>query len=273
MDDAPLRLCGENVALASRGAKASSNGDFKHPLHKLAHINDGKYGNSKSWIAARNTGWVQIELPKAVSIERIEWARDPEGKYSDRLAVEYRIEVAMKVGEWTTVASSTGRKPFGEGGVAGPRYKFSGLPEAEAKRGRKLLASLKETEKQLETLKASSKVYAGTFSQPGPTHRLYRGDPETKREEVGPNWIGHGHPVPPDVVQYSLLLCRFRRCKGSRVDGPIRLTGQGCCYFPPADAFLKLIELRVESAHFLRGFSERDHRICCTRLMGMKSLA
>ena len=189
IDELEIFSSGENVALASRGAKASSNGDFKHPLHKLAHINDGKYGNAKSWIAARNTGWVQIELPKTVSIDRIEWARDREGKYSDRLAVEYRIEVAMKVGEWTTVASSTGRKPFGEGGAAGPRYKFSGLPEAEAKRGRKLLASLKETEKQLETLKDSSKVYAGTFSQPGPTHRLYRGDPEAKREEVGPNAI------------------------------------------------------------------------------------
>ncbi|MDC0219132.1 DUF1549 domain-containing protein, partial [Verrucomicrobia bacterium] len=53
----------KNLALANKGSKASSDGDFKHPLHKLAHINDGQYGNAKSWIAANNTGWVQIELP------------------------------------------------------------------------------------------------------------------------------------------------------------------------------------------------------------------
>ncbi|HCU87784.1 MAG TPA: hypothetical protein DGP39_09660, partial [Verrucomicrobiales bacterium] len=69
----------ENLALASKGAKASSNGDFKHPLHKLAHINDGQYGNAKSWIAAQSTGWVQIELPKTARIDRIEWARDRPG--------------------------------------------------------------------------------------------------------------------------------------------------------------------------------------------------
>ena len=45
----------ENLALANKGAKASSGGDFKHALHKLTHINDGQYGNAKSWIAAGNT--------------------------------------------------------------------------------------------------------------------------------------------------------------------------------------------------------------------------
>ena len=42
----------ENVALASTGALASSSGDYSHPLHKLAHINDGRYGN-----AGLDCGW------------------------------------------------------------------------------------------------------------------------------------------------------------------------------------------------------------------------
>ena len=87
----------KNLALANKGSKASSDGDFKHPLHKLAHINDGQYGNAKSWIAANNTGWVQIELPKAARIDRIEWARDRQGKYSDRVPIGYYIEAGLEL--------------------------------------------------------------------------------------------------------------------------------------------------------------------------------
>jgi hypothetical protein len=176
----------ENLALASKGAKASSGGDFKHPLHKLAHINDGQYGNPKSWIAAQNTGWVQIELPQVTRINRIEWARDRNGKISDRLPIGYYIEVGLKVGEWKRIASSDDRLPFTGAKPGTPQYVFTDLPEAESKRGKVLFAKLEETKKQLGALKNSTKVYAGTFSQPGPTHRLYRGDPEAPREAVTP---------------------------------------------------------------------------------------
>ena len=66
-----------NVALASLGVTATSSGDFQHPLHKLAHINDGRYGNGRSWIAAGATGWVQIELPEIALIDRIEMGAGP----------------------------------------------------------------------------------------------------------------------------------------------------------------------------------------------------
>jgi len=176
----------ENLALASKGAKASSGGDFKHPLHKLAHINDGKYGNPKSWIAAQNTGWVQIELPKPARINRIEWARDREGKILDRLPIGYHIDVALKVGEWQQIANSEEREPFNGGKQKAPSYTFKGLSEEEAHRGQSILSSLKETKKQLANLKSSTKAYTGTFTQPGPTRLLYRGDPEEPREEVHP---------------------------------------------------------------------------------------
>lgn len=176
----------ENLALASKGAKASSAGDFKHPLHKLAHINDGQYGNAKSWIAAGNTGWVQIELPKTARIDRIEWARDRPGQYGDRIPIGYRIEASLKAGEWKTIASSEDRQPFKGGQPAKPVYKFDKLPKAEAERGRKLLAELEHTEQQLKILQSSTKAFVGSFSQPGPTRLFYRGDPEAPREEVTP---------------------------------------------------------------------------------------
>ena len=179
----------ENVALVSTGALASSSGDYIHPLHKLAHINDGRYGNAGSWIAAGTSGWVQIEFPELKRIDRIEWARDREGQFSDRLAVRYRIEAAQKPGGWVEVASSKDRRSFKGVKPAPPEYDFDKRPPAEAKRGRAMLAGLKHTEQRLAKLQAQDKVYAGNFSQPGATHLLYRGDPDALREEVDPGAI------------------------------------------------------------------------------------
>jgi len=179
----------KNVALNSTGVLVSSNGDYIHPLHKLAHINDGHYGNSRSWIAAKNTGWVQIEFPELKKIDRIEWARDREGEYLDRLPVGYRIEAARKPGEWIEIASSKDRKSFNGSKVSQSVYEFDKHSPVEAKRGRDMLDSLKKTKHRLAQLQAQAKVYAGIFSQPGATHLLYRGDPDAKREEVYPGAI------------------------------------------------------------------------------------
>jgi hypothetical protein len=190
IDELEIFAAGKNVALASTGAKTSSNGDFKHPLHKLEHINDGKYGNPKSWIAAKGTGWVQIELPAVTEIERIEWGRDREGKLGDRLAIDYRIETAVEPGKWTFLCGSQGRFPFKANSKTPPTplYSFEGLPEAEATRGRMLLEQLEAAQKRSDAIKPAE-AYTGTFSQPGATHRLYRGEPDQKRERVGPDGI------------------------------------------------------------------------------------
>ncbi|MEE3219814.1 MAG: DUF1549 domain-containing protein, partial [Planctomycetota bacterium] len=52
-----------NVALASKGAKATSSGNNQdQQRHRLEHINDGRYGNGHSWISNQvGRGWVQIE--------------------------------------------------------------------------------------------------------------------------------------------------------------------------------------------------------------------
>ena len=176
----------KNVALASSGAVASSGGDFVHPKHKLEHINDGQYGNSRSWIAKETTGWVQIEFPEVAEIDRIEWARDREAKFSDRLAVEYRIEAAVEPGKWVTLASSSDRLPFDTKQAAPETYRFTG---EKAEQGRQWHAQLKQLESEAEKIDKSQMVYAGRFSQPGMTHRLYRGEPDAKREEVGPGAI------------------------------------------------------------------------------------
>jgi hypothetical protein len=180
----------KNVALASAGAKASSSGDFEHPIHKLAHINDGNFGNEKSWITSSpKGGWVQIEFPETVKIDRIVWGRDRNGTYVDRVATDYRIESATKAGEWKLLASSADRRPFDAEKKADSVYEFSGFPEQEAQQGRQWFAQLNAAKAEKAKLEKSMLVYAGKFEQPGPTHRLYRGEPEAKRERVGPDAI------------------------------------------------------------------------------------
>ncbi len=85
---------GENVALASAGATATSSGDtIVADRHDLKHINDGQYGNSRSWMSnEKGKGWVVLQFAKEQTIERVVWGRDRLGKYTDRLATSYLIE-------------------------------------------------------------------------------------------------------------------------------------------------------------------------------------
>ncbi len=189
IDELEVFAGSKNVALASEGAKPTSSGDFVHRLHKLAHINDGRYGNAHSWIAKQQTGgWVQIELAQPANIDRIVWARDREQKYADRLAVRYRIEVAEEPGKWETVASSDDRVAFQTKADLATQYDFSQIP-AEAESGRRMLKRLQSVMQEREQFARPVQVYAGRFTQPGPTYRLYRGDPTAPREAVVPDTV------------------------------------------------------------------------------------
>jgi hypothetical protein len=188
-----------NLALASAGTKATASGSLAgYEIHKLEHLNDGRPGNARSWISSEaGKGWVQLEFPKAVRIDRVVWARDREGNFKDRLTTQYRIELATEPGVWKTVASSEDRTPFpGESTKpAGPEYRFDGIADSEAAQGRRWLAELESARKQKGELAKSPTVYSGTFSQPGPTHRLHRGDPLLKRETVSPGTLALFQPL------------------------------------------------------------------------------
>ena len=188
-----------NVALATNGAKATASGSLAgYEIHKLEHVNDGKAGNGRSWIASESgRGWVQLEFAKAQRIERVVWGRDRDGQFKDRLATNYRIEAAVATNEWKLVASSADREPF-KGKTekpAGPTYRFEGWPVAEAEQGRQWLAKLEKARKQRSELAKAPMIYAGNFSQPGATHRLHRGDPMQKRETVPPGTLAIFNPL------------------------------------------------------------------------------
>ncbi len=169
-----------NVA---RAATPSSSGNYaNNPKHRLEHINDGLFGNPRSWISnASGRGWIQLDLAEPVQIDRVSWGRDKEGRYSDRTAVGYVIEVARTPGDWKVVSGSQDRLPPGEPG---------GLEEA-AFGAHEVIARIAAAEKRGQELNSNPgpTVYSGRLEQPGATHRLYRGDVREKREAVAPDFL------------------------------------------------------------------------------------
>ncbi len=196
-----------NVALASLGAKATASSVYAggtSKIHRLEHLNDAQYGNSHSWISAETGGgWVQIELPQPALIERVEWARDREGKFADRLATKYRIDVSDSGDDWRPVATADDRQPYDPQAKRQPPLRSSGLPPEIGERVEQLEQQAAVLRKQLEAL-SPTMAYLGTFKQPEVTRIYYRGDPMQQRDEVPPAAIAAvGDPLvlPPDTPE------------------------------------------------------------------------
>ena len=173
-----------NVAHSKQGTKTSSSGNYSETgIHQLKHINEGLYGNSHSWISnKKGGGWVLFELPEIEKIDRIIWSRDRTGQFKDRLPVEYRIEVAMNPGQWTTIAGSWDRIPYG----SSAEIKIS-ISANESQKARKaLLDEQKQLTSRRKAFEESPMIYGGKFRKPDTTHVLHRGDPEQPGQQINP---------------------------------------------------------------------------------------
>jgi hypothetical protein len=161
-----------NVALASLGTKATASGTFEgSDRHRLEHINDGRFGNNRSWISNESgRGWVQLELAEPAMIDRIVWARDREGQFKDRLPTRYQIEVGIDANAMSVVATSDDREPVGTTGNA-------------------LNRRWKELDRLVREAERPVMVYAGTFATAEPIKRLHRGEPMQPRESVAPGSV------------------------------------------------------------------------------------
>ncbi|MCX6879767.1 MAG: discoidin domain-containing protein [Verrucomicrobia bacterium] len=97
---------GTNLALASNGAKASASSLLPgYAMHQIAHLNDGLYGNSYSWIAAGSRNeWAQIELAQPRAVSRIVISRDREGRFSDRMPGAVEVRLSDDGQHWRSVA-------------------------------------------------------------------------------------------------------------------------------------------------------------------------
>ena len=174
---------GNNIALASLGVERSaSTTKVSANQHQIEFINDGRFGNERSWMCGQTTGWIMLKFPHEHTIERIVWARDRNGKYADRLAVEYVIEVANDSDDWVVVADSTDRRS-GDPKIQGD---LSTLDPKQQTKAKSLLEEKKQVEIRLAELTNSQRIFGGIFGKPEPMHLLNRGDAEQPLEAVVP---------------------------------------------------------------------------------------
>ncbi len=163
---------GGNLALTG---KATASSEYPNAdIHKIRHLNDGKLGNSRSWISAEaGRGWAQIELPRVAKIDTIVWGRDREQKFVDRVPSKYRIEVSLDGKDWRAIASDSDR---------GPSY----VPPEKSK---SLSTERMSLELKLAGLERVPTAYIGNFKQPSPTFLLKRGDVMQPGDAVTPGAI------------------------------------------------------------------------------------
>jgi mono/diheme cytochrome c family protein len=182
-----------NVAAVEDGAKAWASSEYPGAaIHKIAHLNDGRYGNDRSWISHRpGKGIVTIDWPEPASIDRVVWGRDRTDRFRDRLATDYFLEVKTSSGDWKVVASSLDRRSYD------PAAKWQATAEASSPQERErneLLARQTVLRDRLAMLGQTMSIYAGTFSQPGESHVLRRGDPTQPGALVSPTGISAVKP-------------------------------------------------------------------------------
>jgi hypothetical protein len=129
---------------------------------------------------------VMVEFAQEQEIDRVVWGRDRQGKFKDRLATSYVIEVADASGVWKSVADSEDRQRFDTRDKTQPAFSTEGLHKNEVAEAQRLLKQKRPLDEELQKLDVSQKVFAGTFRTPDDIHLLNRGDPEQPKEPVVP---------------------------------------------------------------------------------------
>ena len=167
--DKPLYIYEEIMLLALRDEKgtiATASGTLPgFSIHQLAHINDGRTGNDRSWISnTPGQGWIILEFPSPQPIQRIIWGRDHSEQFRDRLPIEYSFAVSSNGKDWQTIADSHDRIPFQE--KADPFAFVEKLPSDSAKSARNLIKLKTSLETQLNELKEGPKAWVANFSKP-----------------------------------------------------------------------------------------------------------
>jgi autotransporter-associated beta strand protein/T5SS/PEP-CTERM-associated repeat protein len=101
---APLNLALGSIAFAKDA--------LNHPSHTIAHLNDGIYGNSNSWIGETTGSFAGIFInPPSDSINRIAFGRDNTGAFTDRCLdfylIQYTTDPAPNAStmNWTTIGA------------------------------------------------------------------------------------------------------------------------------------------------------------------------
>ncbi|MEE3372018.1 MAG: DUF1549 and DUF1553 domain-containing protein [Planctomycetota bacterium] len=201
----------QNLALVSAGARASAssvvpNNDF----HQIHHLNDGMYGNARSWVSnEQGTGQASIDLGGRKRVQLVVWGRDRTGTYKDRLAVRYRIEVSDDTAGqgWTTVSSSEVRAPFhNDETIRKVRKNVSEqdvvavMTTGERSRYQTLRAELLRFEEEIKKLPPLANSYVVHDQPPQSTFVLDGGDVRARGQMVGPRALAAVKSLDPNLL-------------------------------------------------------------------------
>jgi hypothetical protein len=88
---AAVALAPDNLALASNGSVAFGSSEHPAAVHAIAHVNDGRYGNSNSWLSNLSgiQQYIGVRFPlnhpagELVAIDSIAWSRDNGNNVAD----------------------------------------------------------------------------------------------------------------------------------------------------------------------------------------------
>jgi|GEM_PF-426883 len=131
-----------NDALASSGATAIGSSELGLDTHFIANIQDGRYGNLRSWIPDSINGdedpWVGVAFGKTVEVATVAWGRDNGdasdccgGQLTDRATGTYTLQYTQVIGptrdtpdtaDPTTGWTSIGAVQFRGGGTESFRH-------------------------------------------------------------------------------------------------------------------------------------------------------
>lgn len=185
-----------NVALASTGGKASGATTRKAEdvaglsAYGVELVNDGRFG--ERWFVAAPAE-LTIEFARAESIERIVFSQDRTAE-PDTIATgigpfvtEYEVLFSTDGKDWRAVADSSVRPPYNEAHLI-KRFAASVTTVAEAGKLKVIDDELARINRELKSIPALPKVWAGRFEPPKETTYVHRGgDPLRKGGEVAPS--------------------------------------------------------------------------------------
>ena len=111
-----LRESRRNLALLPTAKPNASSVYAKGamPIHQTAHLNDGWFGNSASWIAGEMPAWAEIDLGGVHEIGEVRLGNDHAMQFADRAVTKLRVLAATEYSadsaapSWRTVAQSAG---------------------------------------------------------------------------------------------------------------------------------------------------------------------
>lgn len=179
---------GVNVALDSKATSKTG---------KPEGAIDGVYGNSSAWKSSvKGGGSLELAFAQPETIQRIVWGRDRTGKYPDRLAETYIVEVKTTSGEWRTVADGSDRAPFDPKKAKEDLYQLPAIAEEYHQRASELIAERQPLADELKEYNGGKQlVFAAQSAHPETMHLLNRGDPEQPTGEVPPASLSFLNPV------------------------------------------------------------------------------